>query len=152
MISNIKPTIKKKMIAELTKRYGIPKSAFKKFAFVESEHYIYACSKSMDRDMAAKLNPDRIGLKAVNKDGFMIETDFAQLLDEYITKNVLQVDSETAKQFVQGFVINDADFSKLEQGQVIVKYGDYVLGRGYYNGKRVVCHIATARRLKKIEI
>lgn len=91
---------------------------------------------------------------ATYEDGIRLSLDAIHLLKDQITKNVLEIDSRKAEEWMKGqdIVLSDEDKEKLkyeEKGFKIIKNKNEFIGMGKLIGERIVNYLPKERRNKK---
>ncbi len=126
-------------------RFGIKRDVFKGLRFFTKGRDVWVVSVDV---------PD---LKYVNRKGLRfarggmekpkLTTAILQIFGRYATKNVIKLSEELLKDYLQGKDVDVGEVEGVEKGQVIVVYGDDVIGSGLYDGRRIKNQIPKARRI-----
>jgi NOL1/NOP2/fmu family ribosome biogenesis protein len=95
----------------------------------------------------------RIGIKfgTIDKrDEIVFHTNAAQIFDTHITKNLYQVkDKEELRIYLAGQLIKN---DKIERGQYVVKYNNYVLGTAIVSSTGIKSRFPRSKRTQKIKL
>jgi NOL1/NOP2/fmu family ribosome biogenesis protein len=78
-------------------------------------------------------------------DRVRLSIEGSQIIGKIATKNILEVDEETAKKWIKG---GDIPSEQEFEGFVIIKNGSDFLGCGKYRQKTILNFIPKARRIK----
>ncbi len=130
----------------LKERFGIEERVFEGFRFVRIGDDIWIMSEDIPKDL---YGINRIGLRfarGISKNP-KITTAVLQIFGKYATKNVVYINEEQLKDYLKGKDVDVGELSGVERGQVIVKFGEDVIGSGLYDGKNIKNQIPKARRM-----
>ncbi len=131
----------------LYERFGIREEVFEDYALVEDKD-IWVCSK-MARDFNMKFWKRRgIRLVRVFKKGFKFTTAGMQIFGRYATKNVVYIKDDELDRFLKGENIKIEPMEGVEEGQVIVKYKDDVIGSAIYKKGMLKNQLPKGRRIR----
>ncbi len=130
----------------LKEKFGIEEGVFEGFRFVRIGDDIWIMSEDIPKDL---YGINRIGLRfarGISKNP-KITTAVLQIFGKYATKNVVYINEEQLKDYLKGKDVEVGELSGVERGQVIVKFGEDVIGSGLYDGKNIKNQIPKARRI-----
>ena len=126
-------------------RFGISREAFEGYRFF---------TKGRDVWIVAEDVPD---LKYVNRMGLRfarggmekpkLTTAVLQIFGRWATKNVVRIGEGELAAYLRGEDLEVGELEGVERGQVVVMYGEDVLGSGLYDGRRIKNQIPKARRV-----
>lgn len=135
--------LKKQRNAEITtrlaKKFGIDKTIFKPFNFVEKDKEFILTNRSSVAFCQKNLYR-KFGQKIIDKDG-NITNEFALIFGKFATKNLIQINETQKKRWLEGYEIPLTDFeiseNLFEKGdEILVRFGEFCLGYGkVVNGK-----------------
>lgn len=135
-----------KVLDFLEERFGIKREVFKGFKFFQKGDDVWIMSEDIPDNLK---NINRAGLRFARgvSRNIKITTAVIQLFGKYATRNVVNIPEEFLWDFLAGRDIVVGELEGVERGQVIVKFGEYVLGSGLYDGKKIKNQIPKARRI-----
>jgi len=139
---------KKQIIEKLNESYGI--SSLPHLFLKIGKEKVRAFSGSLTSQEMSKIarhvNVEIIGiyLCKFEKDGIRLSHDAVSLLSEKITKNIIDITGEQAKEWMKG---NDLQI-KMENKYVVVKNNNILLGCGKSTGERIINFVPKERRVK----
>ncbi len=141
---------KKKLLQQLGERFGISKL---NYLLVETGRgKIRAFSGTLNREEILRLEEiariELVGLYLARRDemsGLRLSMDAIHLLDEQISKNIIEINEEEFRIWIRGGFL-DTDKG---EGVYIVKFGDDFVGCGYSNGKKLYNFVPKERRIKR---
>lgn len=144
---------KEKVLRQLKQQFGIEKVPWT-LARLGKERIIVFSGDISGREV---LNLDRvahiegIGLYFAKEqmDGIRLSIEGSQLLKNQITKNIFNLDSKQAEQWMLGQELNIKTDKK---GFFIIRFKDDFLGTGKVSENRITNFVPKARRLKSKEI
>ncbi len=137
------------IIKYLDKRFGIDSSVFNKFKFFISGKKIWITPKSLDENLVKR--EESVGLmfmRIEKNERIKLSTNAAQIFGRYATKNVVELNNQQLYEALRGLDIT-VDEDSTEDGYVLLKYQNDVLGIGQKRGSFVKNMIPKARRIKK---
>ena len=140
---------KKRLLAELGEKFGISKLDY---LLVETgKGKIRAFSGTLNRDEILRLGEiarvELVGLYLARMDemsGLRLSMDAIHLLNEQISKNILEISEEDFQKWIRGRVI---EIDK-EEGVYVVRFKDDFVGCGYLAGKKLYNFIPKERRIR----
>jgi len=140
--------VEREAVAEIwNSRFAIPEFAFSGYCFFRKARSIWAISDSE----LPHLSYEAIGMRIMNcKDRPWKPTTCAlQIFGRHATKNVMHLQSEPARFFLEGKSqeVDPAIAGDCESGYVVVFYRGDVLGCGLYSHGKLVSQIPKERRL-----
>jgi NOL1/NOP2/fmu family ribosome biogenesis protein len=144
----IKSSEKKDILAQLQKQFGISEL---RFLLLESgKEKIRGFSGSLSKDEIFELgkiaNIENIGIYLLRKeDTLRLSFDATQLLASQISKNIIDISEEQAREWLRGHDLN----IQAAHGTIVIRYGTDFLGCGKSTGLRIANHVPKERRLKK---
>jgi NOL1/NOP2/fmu family ribosome biogenesis protein len=124
-------------------RFGIPASVFDEFRFFRKSNSIWVIGNSH----IPELSYETLGMRMMNlKDRpWKPTTSALQIFGRHATKNVIHLDWDQAKIFLQGGSQELESIS--EPGYVVVFYKGEVLGCGLYSHGKLISQIPKERRI-----
>jgi NOL1/NOP2/fmu family ribosome biogenesis protein len=142
----IKSSEKRKLLTELETHFGITKLPY--LLIEAGKEKIRAFSGHLSKEEISQLNStinlEFIGLYLIKKETpIRISFDAPHLLNP--KKNILSVDSEQAKLWLQG---SDLEIKK-PRGTYIISHNDNLIGLGKSNSEKILNHVPKDRRLKR---
>jgi len=141
----------KEFLEYLSERFGIQPEIFSDYVFSVNGERIRIFSKGiLDKNLEG-MNVKGIGLRAGtyfkknNATKIKISTNFAQIFGIYATKNVIELDEDETKRYIQG---NDIEKKcDVEEGSVIIRRGEDIIGVGSYHNGIIKNQIPKAKRI-----
>lgn len=133
------------VLSYIESRFGISREVFQNYKFKVKGGDVWIFSK----DAPENLNGlNRIGLRFARGLGKNIKltTAVIQIFGRYATKNVYEISEEKLEDFLRGKDIEIGEVNNIDKGQVIVKFGEDILGSALYDGKTLKNQIPKARR------
>jgi len=145
---------RERIIKILNQQFGIKDVPFK-FARLGKERIIAFSGNISEREI---LNIDKVahiegvGLYFAKEemDGIRLSIEGSQLLKDQITKNIFNLDSKQAEQWMLGQEINIENTDK--KGFFVMKFKEDMLGTGKISNNRITNFVPKPRRLKNKEI
>lgn len=141
----------KEFLGYLEERFGLEKSAFSEFSFHETPDKIYIMSADIPQNDLNGLRIVQTGIVAgriFDKGGkFKPTTNFLQIFGKFAAKSIVQLNEKEKEDFVRGLDIENKIAEGVDNGYVIVKFGDDVLGCGIFSQGSIKNQIPKARRL-----
>lgn len=131
----------------MKQRFGISKSVFKDYTFFIRGEKIWIASKDILQWKEEKINVQSVGIlfarvfKTIKP-----TTNAAQLFGIHAKKNVIELSKEELDQVLRGYDISKGE--EIENGYVILKYKNDVIGIGLNRNGRIKNQIPKSRRLK----
>lgn len=130
-------------------RFGVSKEVFRNYTFRESGERVHIMSPDIaDKDLSGlRIRGTGIVFGRFFKKEAKIKptTNMLQIFGKFATKNVVELTGEEKEQYLRGFDI-DRELGA-ENGYVIVKHGQDVLGCGLYVNGSLKNQIPKAKRL-----
>ncbi len=137
----------RKALEYIEKRFGIRKEVFEDYTLIDNGD-IWVASKEMEKLKLKAWKRKGIRLARIFKDGVKMTTAAMQVFGHYATKNVVELDdTEKVKEFVAGRDVKVGVLPGIEEGQVIVRYKDDILGSALYKNGKLKNQIPKGRRL-----
>jgi NOL1/NOP2/fmu family ribosome biogenesis protein len=133
-----------KILKEIRNRFGIPEEVFSKWKIVEAGD-LWIMSEEAFKFPIKNFSRKGIRLVRVYRDGYKLTTAGIQVFGKYATKNVLEISAEQVKDYLEGKDLSVGSCN-VENGQVIIKYGDDYLGSGLYVNGKVKNQLPKGRR------
>ncbi len=142
----------------LDERFGIKKEIFFDYGFDTDGERISIFSEGINNKNLDGLIIKSIGLRAGKyfkdiRNGrvkLKISTNFAQIFGRYATKNVLQINDDEVKEYIRGSDLENIRPLNVEEGEVIIKWNENVIGGGNYSQGKIKNQIPKKKRLTKI--
>jgi NOL1/NOP2/fmu family ribosome biogenesis protein len=144
----LKTPEKRRILEQLNKQFGIENLNF--LLIKSAKEKIRAFSGSLTKEQILALsrvaNIEIIGAYLLRKENeIRLSFDATHLLKSKISKNILEINEEQAKQWMKG---NDLQI-KAEKGTFVIRYQDDFLGCGKSNGEVIFNYVPKDRRIKK---
>jgi NOL1/NOP2/fmu family ribosome biogenesis protein len=133
-----------KILKEIRNRFGIPEEVFSNWKIVEAGD-LWIMSEEAFKFPIKNFSRKGIRLVRVYRDGYKLTTAGIQIFGKYATKNVLEISPEQVKDYLEGKDLSVGSCN-VENGQVIIKYGDDYLGSGLYVNGKVKNQLPKGRR------
>ncbi len=127
-------------------RFGIPRGVFNGYKFFIRDDDLWVASPDIPEDIKCI---NRYGLRfarGISKN-IKITTVALQIFGKFARRNVYNIPENLLKIYLSGKDLNVGEVKGIETGQVIVKFGDDVIGSGLYNGNTIKNQIPKARRI-----
>ena len=138
--------IVKKGLKYLEERFGIPQETFKDYGFyVQSD--IWITSKEIEDFELKVFKRKGIRFLRVSRKGFKWTTAAMQLFGHLATKNVVILMDEEKEKFIRGQDLKIEKIEDIENGQVIVKWRNDILGSAIYRDGHLKNQIPKGRRI-----
>ena len=138
---------KREIVRQLNEQYGISELPYLLILTGKERIRGYSGSLSIEeiKKIAEKANIELIGiyLLRIEKDGLRLSHDAISLLRDRITKNIIEINDEQAQQWMKG---NDLAI-KAQNGYVVLKYNDNLIGCGKSTGERITNFTPKERRV-----
>lgn len=132
--------------------FGIQPSVFEQLKLYTKSDDVYCLPADWDNIHRVKFN--RLGIKLGEFDrfgNFILHTNGAQLLEKYITNNIIELDNDDeAKRYLEGGIIKSSRFSG--RGQVVVKYKGRIIGTGGLTEGQIKSRYPRAYRTQAIDL
>jgi NOL1/NOP2/fmu family ribosome biogenesis protein len=133
-----------KILKEIRNRFGIPEEVFSNWKIVEAGD-LWIMSEEAFKFPIKNFSRKGIRLVRIYRDGYKLTTAGIQIFGKYATKNVLEISPEQIKDYLEGKDLSVGSCN-VENGQVIIKYGDDYLGSGLYLNGKVKNQLPKGRR------
>lgn len=138
--------IVKKGLKYIEDRFGIPASTFEKYSFfVQSD--IWITSREIEGFELKVFKRKGIRFLRVSRKGFKWTTAAMQIFGHLATKNVVTLLDEEAQKFIRGQDLKIERIEDIENGQVIVKWKNDILGSAIYRDGHLKNQIPKGRRI-----
>ena len=133
----------------LRDRFGISKRIFSDYSFIVRGEKIWIAFKDvLEKDLEG-LNIEAIGLLFgryfEKQKRFKPTTNALQIFGRYATKNIVELDEKEKDMYIRGYDLEKK--LNLEEGYVIVKFKNDVLGCGLYREGKIKNQIPKARKI-----
>jgi NOL1/NOP2/fmu family ribosome biogenesis protein len=140
---------RRKVLDYLEERFGIDKNIFNDYVFVKKGKKIWITNNDVVSRKYKDIPIESIGMVFIRlqKNGMKITTSTAQIFGKHAKKNVIQLSKTQAHDVLQGFNLQNIQ-TNAEDGYVIMKYSDYVLGIGLKRGSFIMNMIPKARIIR----
>jgi 16S rRNA (cytosine1407-C5)-methyltransferase len=140
-----------KYLVQLAEYFGIELEVFSNYNFLIKGTDIYLTDKNwLDNNLNIF---NRVGIKFGtfdNKDKITLHSNGAQVLSEFITKRIVNLNTiEDLEKYISGSKI-EAD--NLDYGQYLVKYNNYILGTAIKSKDGLKSRFPKTKRTQKIEL
>ncbi len=126
-------------------RFGISREVFRGYRFFVRGRDVWIVSE----DVPEMRYVNRVGLRFAR--GGMekpkLTTAVLQIFGKWATKNVVRIGERELEAYLRGQDLEVGEIEGVERGQVIVVYGEDVVGSGLYDGRRIKNQIPKARRI-----
>ena len=133
----------------LRDRFGISKRIFSDYSFIVRGEKIWIAFKDvLEKDLEG-LNIEAIGLLFgryfEKQKRFKPTTNALQIFGRYATKNIVELNEKEKEMYIRGYDLEKK--LNLEEGYVIVKFKNDVLGCGLYREGKIKNQIPKARKI-----
>ena len=138
----------KKIHSLLEKRFGFKKKL--EYAFLmNNKNKIYLVSKDIGKIDLEKLRINSIGMYfgEVIGNEIRLSIEGSQLIGKDCSENILELNDEQAKEWLQGI---DIDYDYSDKGYVLLRHKDDFLGCGKVVDKKILNFVPKNRRLRVI--
>ena len=139
---------KKKIIQQLEDQFGITSLPYLFLQFGKDKIRVYSgnLSKENLNNLDKNTRIENMGLyfARIQPDGIRLTIDGIQLVKDQITKNIMEINDNQAKDWFKG---NDLDI-KAESAFKILKNNDEFIGCGKSTGDRITNFVPKERRIK----
>ena len=138
------------IIKRLKNQFGIEKIKFLNQYIIlkNNKKKLFLSTKSEKNYKINIPKMEKVGLYfgRINKDETIrLSLEGSQIIDEFATKNIMQLDHNQAENWLKGF---DFDIPKVDDGYYILKYKEDVLGCGLIKINKLYNFLPKNRRLK----
>ncbi len=144
---------KGEMLKYLEERFGLKKELFEDYVFVKSGRKIWITNRDVVDKNFSGLNVEAVGMLFLRwekkKERIKLTTNGAQMFGMHATKNVVEVSEGKVHDVLCGLNLYDIECDA-EDGYVILKYKEHILGIGLKQGRFIKNLIPKARRIKKL--
>jgi NOL1/NOP2/fmu family ribosome biogenesis protein len=140
-------TAKKEIVKKLEDQYGIKDVPYLLIQFGKEKIRAYSGEFSTEelKFLEKNIRIESLGLYLLNKkDEFRLTFDGVSLFKDQITKNIIELNSDQAKQWLSG---NDL-LIKENRGFVILRYEGELIGCGKSTGERITNFVPKERRIR----
>ena len=139
---------KKEILEKLNYQFGIKNLPYLLIRFGQDKIRLYSGNLSKDdiKNLDKNTKIDNIGLyfAKIQNDGIRLTIDGVQLIKNEITKNILEINDETAIKWLRG---NDLDI-KTDKSFKIIKNNNEFLGCGKSTEDKITNFVPKERRIK----
>jgi 16S rRNA (cytosine1407-C5)-methyltransferase len=120
----------KPIVLQISEQFGIAPEVFENYTIVEKSSDYYILAKDWNGGDFISFNKAGLKIGALDKYGnFIIHTNLAQILEKYITKNIITLQNgDEIKKYMDGALLKN--ISPEVNGQAAVKYKDHIIGTG----------------------
>ncbi|MBU3913622.1 MAG: hypothetical protein KKB21_00130 [Nanoarchaeota archaeon] len=144
----LKRAEKERILEKLKEQFGITNLPY--LLVKQGREKIRAFSGSLSREELEKLgenvNVDTVGIYLLKEENELrLSHDGASLLQNQITKNILELSSEQADEWLRG---HDLFINSEIRGLIVLKYKDLVIGCGKSSGERITNFVPKERRIR----
>jgi NOL1/NOP2/fmu family ribosome biogenesis protein len=135
----------------IEKNYGVKIDLSNFFIFQTKDEKVWLASKSILSLDIRKLTVNSIGLnfgKIKRNEKIHLTIEGSQIVGKNATKNIVLLDDNEAKKFMQGFDVKPKEKIDCEYHNfVIVKYNDFILGSSLLIGDYLKNMLPKSRRI-----
>ena len=135
------------IIDYLKDRYGIEKRVFRNFEFLKHGKKIWIATKGIEHSLNLRVESIGLMFMRIEKNKIKLSTNAAQLFGKFAKKNVVELDDKSLYEALRGLDLSLE--SNAEDGYVLLKYKDDIIGVGQKRGKFIKNMIPKAKRIKK---
>jgi NOL1/NOP2/fmu family ribosome biogenesis protein len=133
----------------LRDRFEIPKKIFSDYSFIIKGEKIWIVARDvLEKDLEG-LKIESIGLLFgryfERQKRFKPTTNALQIFGKYATKNVVELNEKEKNQYIRGYDLEKE--LNLEEGYVIIKFKNDMLGCGLYREGKIKNQIPKARKI-----
>ena len=141
----------KPIFEQLHERLGIPMAEFNNVTVVEKASDYYLLSKDWDGGDFVSFSKTGLKIGALDKYGnFIIHTNFVQIFEKYITKNIVSLNTyEEIRKYMDGAILKN--LCPEVKGQVAVRYKGRIIGTGVVHDGNLKSRFPRAFRTQAIE-
>ncbi len=136
----------KPILQKLEEQFGFTQELQYVF-FKNNKHKVMIINKELAHIDMEKIRINNFGVymgEIMDSREVRLSIEGSQIIGPFATKNVVEVDFETAKRWMYG---QDIEGVFDATGFVIVKYGDYFIGCGRYKEGKISNHVPKNRRI-----
>lgn len=139
---------KEKIVEQLNKQFGITQLPF--LLIRQGREKIRAYTGSLSREelsiLGQNVNIETVGIYLCKEEnGIRLGHDALSLLQNQITKNIIQLDDKQASEWLKG---NNIETDKGLQGIFVLKHKNYLIGCGKAGNGRIANFVPKERRIK----
>lgn len=133
-----------KALKAIKDRFGIDEKIFEKYHFLEKGDIWITSKEAASTEIPGTT---RVGIRLIRvfKDGYKFTTAGIQLFGKFATKNIVEIDKDKIKDYLEGKDLNVGELD-CDEGQVIVKCGEDFLGSGLYMKGKIKNQLPKGRR------
>ena len=139
---------KKKIIQQLEDQFGITSLPYLFLQFGKDKIRVYSGNLSRENlnnlDKNTRIENMGLYFARIQPDGIRLTIDGIQLVKDQITKNIMEINNNQAKDWFKG---NDLDI-KAESAFKILKNNNEFIGCGKSTGDRITNFVPKERRIK----
>ena len=137
----------KRVLDYLESRFGIPRKVFDDYAIIALKD-VWIASKECGEFEIRAFSRRGIRLARIFPRGIKFTTAAMQIFGKFATRNVVQLeDEEHLEKMLRGEDIKIGELDSVQEGQVIVKWGDDVIGSAIYRDGKLKNQIPKGRRI-----
>jgi len=136
----------KKLLKQINKQFDFKKIEFDYYFLISRKNRVYLLSRDFVNFDLANLRLSNVGLYfcTVEKDGVRMSIEGSQLIGNYATKNIVEIDDDHLDLWVAG---NDLHLVEDCIGYVLIKNGTDFYGCGRNVGDKILTYIPKSRRV-----
>lgn len=110
---------------------------------------IWICSREIGEMNLKGLNIEAVGLYFCYREkALRLSIEGAQLIGQGAKKNVIELDRKQVQKWIRGFDLETKQ--KAEDGYVILRAGEDIIGCGKYKEGKILNIVRTSRRIKRL--
>jgi len=140
---------KERIIEKLNEQFGITHLPF--LLIKQGKERIRAYTGNLSREeletLGETINIETLGLYfcKIESDHLRLSHDSLSFLQDQITKNIIELDDEQAKEWLRG---HDILLNNQTGGIVVLKHGSYLIGCGKASNGRITNFVPKDRRIR----
>ncbi len=137
----------KRTLSYLKNRFGIPEEVFDDYMLIEQKD-VWVASKEAAGFPIRAFSRRGIRLARIFPRGVKFTTAGMQVFGKYATRNIVRLRNEDElERYLRGEDINVGDLEGVQEGQVIVKWNDDILGSAVYRDGKLKNQLPKGRRI-----
>ncbi|OYT42902.1 MAG: hypothetical protein B6U88_02525 [Candidatus Aenigmarchaeota archaeon ex4484_56] len=133
----------------LRDRFSIQKKIFSNYSFIIKGEKIWIVYKDVLEKNLDGLNIESVGLLFgryfKRQERFKPTTNALQIFGRYATKNIVELNEKEKDMYIKGYDLEKK--LNLEEGYVIIKFKNDILGCGLYRNGKIKNQIPKARKI-----
>ncbi len=137
----------KRTLRYLEDRFGIPPEAFDGYRLIDLKDVWVASPECAEFEIKA-FSRRGIRLARIFPRGVKFTTAGMQVFGKFATKNIVHLENESqVERFLRGEDLQVGELADVDEGQVIVKWHDDILGSAIYRDGKLKNQVPKGRRI-----